>query len=161
MNPARFRSTQTTDSRTNTFTSSSMGFLQVVSPTTPDRITEDPAQKGQELRTGGELLRDRAPKDRATMEPPSSSCSKPRDSSGRRGSSSREPVPASRDDAKKARGLFLKHGSESCEAPLTGQQEPGRTTGRDMWGGHPVRNKNRILQERVGQRLNLDPESDP
>lgn len=56
----------------------------------PDRMTEDPAQKGHEFLMGGELLRDRAPKHSATMEPPSSSCNKPSESSGRPGSSSRE-----------------------------------------------------------------------
>lgn len=50
-------------------------------------LTDDPAQNGQELRTGGELLRERAPNERATMEQPSTSCSSPRESSGRAGSS--------------------------------------------------------------------------
>ena len=51
------------------------------------KLTEEQAKKGHELRMGGELLSDKAPKESATMEHPSSSCSKPRESSGRRGSS--------------------------------------------------------------------------
>lgn len=70
------------------------------------QLTEEPAQKGHEFRMGGELLRDRAPKDSATMEPPSSSCSKPSESSGRPGSSSRDPPPAVRVEADKPRGRF-------------------------------------------------------
>lgn len=50
-------------------------------------LTEDPAQNGQEFLIGGELLRDRAPKESATMEQPRTSCSKPRESRGRAGSS--------------------------------------------------------------------------
>lgn len=65
--------------------------------------TEEPAQKGHEFRMEGELLRDRAPKDSATMEPPSSSCNKPSESSGRPGSSSRE----GREEADHPRGRFL------------------------------------------------------
>lgn len=53
---------------------------------------------------GGELLRDRAPKDSASMEPPSSSCNKPRESSGRPGSSCRDPPPVNREEADKPRG---------------------------------------------------------
>ena len=51
------------------------------------KLTEEPAQKGHELRIGGELLSDKAPKESATMEHPSRSCSKPRERSGRAGSS--------------------------------------------------------------------------
>lgn len=81
---------------------------------------------------GGELLRDRAPKDSATMEPPSSSCSKPRESSGRPGSSCRDPPPVIREAADKPRGRVRWVGSLCCAAPLTGQQEPGSTTGSDI-----------------------------
>lgn len=73
----------------------------------PDRMTEEPAQKGHEFRIGGELLRLSAPKDSATMEAPSSSCSKPSESSGRPGSSSRGPPPTSREEADNPRGLCL------------------------------------------------------
>lgn len=69
-------------------------------------LTEEPAQKGHEFRMGGELLSDRAPKDSATMEPPSSSCNKPSESSGRPGSNSREPPLATREEADKPRGRF-------------------------------------------------------
>lgn len=80
----------------------------------------------------GELLRDRAPKDSATMEPPSSSCNNPSDSSGRPGSSSLEPLAVNREEADKPRGRFLHDGSASWEAPVTGQQDPGSTTGSDI-----------------------------
>lgn len=50
-------------------------------------LTEDPTQKGHEFRMGGELLRERAEKESATMEQPRTSCSNPRESSGRPGRS--------------------------------------------------------------------------
>eukprot|EP00066_Takifugu_rubripes_P024269 XP_011613535.1 PREDICTED: uncharacterized protein LOC105417992 isoform X1 [Takifugu rubripes] len=102
-------------------------------------LTDEPAQNGQEFRMGGELLRDRAPKDSATMDPPSSSCNNPRESSGRPGSS-RDPLPVIRDEADKPRGRFRCGGSLCGAAPVTGQQDPGSTTGSDIptdWKENP------------------------
>lgn len=103
-------------------------------------LTDEPAQNGQEFRMRRELLRDRAPKDSATMDPPSSSCNKPRESSGRPGSSSRDPPPVIREEADKPRGRFRWGGSLCGAAPVTGQQDPGSTTGSDMstdWKENP------------------------
>lgn len=98
----------------------------------PDRMTEEPAQNGLEFRIGGELLRDKAPKDSATMEPPSRSCNKPKESNGRPGRGSREPLPLIREEPDKPRGRFLLDESAGCEVPVNGQQEPGSTTGSDI-----------------------------
>lgn len=99
-------------------------------------LTEDPAQNGQEFLIGGELLRDRAPKQSATMEQPSTSCTKPRESSGRAGSSagmSRVWDPDMRDGgagAHRLRLLFVKWWAKA--APDKRQHDPGNTTGRDI-----------------------------
>ncbi|KAJ7993733.1 hypothetical protein DPEC_G00257750 [Dallia pectoralis] len=117
-------------------------------------LTEDPAQKGQEFRIGVELLRERAPNERATMEQPSTSCSNPRESSGRPGSSagrSRDREPDMRDADMQRGGRIRNDGSASWEAndtPGTGQHEPGRTTGRDIGDySEKSQNKPRILDQ--------------
>lgn len=138
-----------------------MGFFHVVSPIIPDRITDDPAQKGQELLIWGLLLSDRAPKLSATVQHPRISCNNPSDSSGLPGRSS--PAPARRLldmggggghrlRAAEHLGGAPRHLRARCwegsppgeetgavlpmeeDSPAMGQQEPGSSTGRDITG---------------------------
>ncbi len=121
-------------------------------------LTEDPAQNGQEFLIGGELLRDRAPKESATMEQPSTSCSKPRESSGRAGSSagmSRVWDPADirggRADTRRLRLLWEAPARWWAKAaPDKRQQDPGRITGRDIGDPRAAKQQQNRLNEHSG-----------